>query len=169
MDALFNRHIVVWKKITPNMFGAKKISFSSLFHRIIITILIIVVYLLPREVVNLYKIFLLMSITNMWWLLALYPIITWYIYIYMHWQHLRRHGDIIKRTVGGYFTVQGRADDTMNIGGVKVPHIALPVIWSFENYPNICCGLTRGRKQTYKHYIKLDVDLHDVQKYVIIL
>jgi acyl-coenzyme A synthetase/AMP-(fatty) acid ligase len=40
----------------------------------------------------------------------------------MHWQQLRRHGDIIKRTVGGYFIVQGRADDTMNLGGIKVPH-----------------------------------------------
>ncbi|KAJ9555488.1 hypothetical protein OSB04_010102 [Centaurea solstitialis] len=33
---------------------------------------------------------------------------------------LRRHGDIIKRTVGGYIVVQGRADDTMNLGGIKV-------------------------------------------------
>ncbi|KAG7035817.1 putative acyl-activating enzyme 18, peroxisomal, partial [Cucurbita argyrosperma subsp. argyrosperma] len=33
---------------------------------------------------------------------------------------LRRHGDILKRTVGGYFVVQGRADDTMNLGGIKV-------------------------------------------------
>ena len=55
-------------------------------------------------------------------------IVSYYNMIYMHSQHLRRHGDIIKRTVGGYFTVQGRADDTMNIGGIKVPHIALPVI-----------------------------------------
>jgi acyl-coenzyme A synthetase/AMP-(fatty) acid ligase len=38
----------------------------------------------------------------------------------MYWQQLRRHGDIIKRTVGGYFIVQGRADDTMNLGGIKV-------------------------------------------------
>jgi acyl-coenzyme A synthetase/AMP-(fatty) acid ligase len=37
-------------------------------------------------------------------------------------QQLRRHGDIIKRTAGGYFIVQGRADDTMNLGGIKVFH-----------------------------------------------
>lgn len=43
---------------------------------------------------------------------------TWH----MHLQQLRRHGDIIKRTVGGYFVVQGRADDTMNLGGIKVQH-----------------------------------------------
>uniref|UniRef100_R7WCC2 4-coumarate--CoA ligase n=1 Tax=Aegilops tauschii TaxID=37682 RepID=R7WCC2_AEGTA len=35
-------------------------------------------------------------------------------------RQLRRHGDIIQRTVGGYYIVQGRADDTMNLGGIKV-------------------------------------------------
>ncbi|PIA53901.1 hypothetical protein AQUCO_00900461v1 [Aquilegia coerulea] len=34
--------------------------------------------------------------------------------------HLRRHGDIVRRMVGGYFVVQGRADDTMNLGGIKL-------------------------------------------------
>ncbi|XP_018448234.1 probable acyl-activating enzyme 18, peroxisomal [Raphanus sativus] len=38
---------------------------------------------------------------------------------------LRRHGDILKRTVGGYFTVQGRADDTMNLGGIKTSSIEI--------------------------------------------
>ena len=79
------------------------------------------------------------------------------------------HVDALFNCNIGYFTIQDGVDDTMNIRGIKVQHIALPVIRSFENYPNICCGLTRGRKQRYKHYIKLDVDLHDVGKYVIIL
>lgn len=44
-----------------------------------------------------------------------------HIYIYANiGQRLRRHGDIVKRTVGGYYYVQGRADDTMNLGGIKV-------------------------------------------------
>ncbi|KAG5015394.1 putative acyl-activating enzyme 18, peroxisomal [Glycine max] len=38
---------------------------------------------------------------------------------------LRRHGDIIKRTVGGHFVVQGRADDTMNIGGIKTSSVEI--------------------------------------------
>ncbi|XP_021891165.1 probable acyl-activating enzyme 18, peroxisomal isoform X2 [Carica papaya] len=38
---------------------------------------------------------------------------------------LRRHGDIVKRTVGGYFTVQGRADDTMNLGGIKTSSVEI--------------------------------------------
>ncbi|XP_015878808.2 probable CoA ligase CCL12 [Ziziphus jujuba] len=38
---------------------------------------------------------------------------------------LRRHGDIIKRTVGGFFIVQGRADDTMNLGGIKTSSVEI--------------------------------------------
>ncbi|MED6158043.1 putative CoA ligase ccl12 [Stylosanthes scabra] len=38
---------------------------------------------------------------------------------------LRRHGDIILRTVGGYIIVQGRADDTMNLGGIKTSSIEI--------------------------------------------
>ncbi len=32
---------------------------------------------------------------------------------------LRRHGDEMIRLAGGYFQAQGRADDTMNLGGIK--------------------------------------------------
>nr|KYP45727.1 Acetyl-coenzyme A synthetase 1 [Cajanus cajan] len=38
---------------------------------------------------------------------------------------LRRHGDIIKRTVDGYIIVQGRADDTMNLGGIKTSSVEI--------------------------------------------
>ncbi|CAI9108152.1 OLC1v1007687C1 [Oldenlandia corymbosa var. corymbosa] len=38
---------------------------------------------------------------------------------------LRRHGDILKRTVGGFFIVQGRADDTMNLGGIKTSSVEI--------------------------------------------
>ena len=33
---------------------------------------------------------------------------------------LRRHGDQIERLPNGYYRAQGRADDTMNLGGIKV-------------------------------------------------
>jgi acetyl-CoA synthetase len=33
---------------------------------------------------------------------------------------LRRHGDYLERLPGGYYRVLGRADDTMNLGGIKV-------------------------------------------------
>jgi acetyl-CoA synthetase len=33
---------------------------------------------------------------------------------------LRRHGDYLERLPNGYYRVHGRADDTMNLGGIKV-------------------------------------------------
>ena len=38
---------------------------------------------------------------------------------------LRRHGDQVARLPGGYFAAQGRADDTMNLGGIKVSSLEL--------------------------------------------
>lgn len=35
-------------------------------------------------------------------------------------QILRRHGDVFEHTSGGYYRAHGRADDTMNLGGIKV-------------------------------------------------
>ena len=42
-----------------------------------------------------------------------------------HGEVLRRHGDQIARLPGGYFKAQGRADDTMNLGGIKVSSLEL--------------------------------------------
>jgi acetyl-CoA synthetase len=38
---------------------------------------------------------------------------------------LRRHGDQVARLPGDYFQAQGRADDTMNLGGIKVSSLEL--------------------------------------------
>ncbi|HEX2021593.1 MAG TPA: AMP-binding protein [Candidatus Thermoplasmatota archaeon] len=38
---------------------------------------------------------------------------------------LRRHGDEVKRLGGGYWQAHGRADDTMNLGGIKVSSLEL--------------------------------------------
>lgn len=35
-------------------------------------------------------------------------------------QVLRRHGDMFELTSRGYYRAHGRADDTMNLGGIKV-------------------------------------------------
>jgi len=35
-------------------------------------------------------------------------------------ERLRRHGDQMERLPGGYYRALGRADDTMNLGGIKV-------------------------------------------------
>jgi len=45
---------------------------------------------------------------------------------------LRRHGDYIERLPGGYYRAQGRVDDTMNLGGIKVSNIQIEEILSGE-------------------------------------
>jgi len=48
---------------------------------------------------------------------------------------LRRHGDQVARLPGGYFRAQGRADDTMNLGGVKVSSLELERV--LERHPRV--------------------------------
>jgi acetyl-CoA synthetase len=48
---------------------------------------------------------------------------------------LRRHGDQIARLPGGYFRAQGRADDTMNLGGIKVSSLELERV--LEHQPSV--------------------------------
>ncbi len=42
-----------------------------------------------------------------------------------HGQVLRRHGDQMERLPGGWYRAHGRADDTMNLGGIKVSSVEL--------------------------------------------
>lgn len=44
----------------------------------------------------------------------------WILHIYLVIQVLRRHGDVFERNAVGYYRAHGRADDTMNLGGIKV-------------------------------------------------
>jgi len=48
---------------------------------------------------------------------------------------LRRHGDRIQRLHRGYFRAGGRADDTMNLGGIKVSSLELERI--AETHPAV--------------------------------
>ena len=48
---------------------------------------------------------------------------------------LRRHGDQVERLPGGYFRAQGRADDTMNLGGIKVSSLELERV--IEHHPAV--------------------------------
>jgi acetyl-CoA synthetase len=48
---------------------------------------------------------------------------------------LRRHGDQVARLHGGYFAAQGRADDTMNLGGIKVSSLELERV--LEHHPAV--------------------------------
>ncbi|KAG8049699.1 hypothetical protein GUJ93_ZPchr0009g1247 [Zizania palustris] len=46
---------------------------------------------------------------------------------------LRRHGDEFERTAEGYYRAHGRADDTMNLGGIKVSSIEIERICNRVN------------------------------------
>ena len=48
---------------------------------------------------------------------------------------LRRHGDQVSRLPGGYYRAQGRADDTMNLGGIKVSSLELERV--MEHHPRV--------------------------------
>jgi acetyl-CoA synthetase len=48
---------------------------------------------------------------------------------------LRRHGDQVARLPGGSYRAQGRADDTMNLGGIKVSSLELERV--VERHPRI--------------------------------
>jgi len=48
---------------------------------------------------------------------------------------LRRHGDQLARLPGGFFRAQGRADDTMNLGGIKISSLELERV--MDHHPAI--------------------------------
>ncbi|KAJ3677501.1 hypothetical protein LUZ60_003225 [Juncus effusus] len=48
-------------------------------------------------------------------------------------KQLRRHGDEFQRTKEGYYRAHGRADDTMNLGGIKVSSVELERICNGVN------------------------------------
>ncbi len=65
---------------------------------------------------------------------------------------LRRHGDQLKHMPGEFFRAQGRADDTMNLGGIKISSIELENVIS--QHPKIveCAAIAiqpggEGREQ----------------------
>jgi acetyl-CoA synthetase len=48
---------------------------------------------------------------------------------------LRRHGDLFARLHGGFLKAQGRADDTMNLGGIKVSALELEQV--LDGHPEV--------------------------------
>lgn len=52
-----------------------------------------------------------------------------------HGELLRRHGDEVARLPGGYYQAHGRADDTMNLGGIKVSSLELERV--MDRHPKV--------------------------------
>ncbi len=54
---------------------------------------------------------------------------------------LRRHGDRLQRLAGGRWRAQGRADDTMNLGGVKISSIELEEVITAHHAVEECAAI----------------------------
>jgi acetyl-CoA synthetase len=48
---------------------------------------------------------------------------------------LRRHGDQLERLSRGFYRAHGRADDTMNLGGIKVSSVELETV--LDHHPAV--------------------------------
>lgn len=67
---------------------------------------------------------------------------------------LRRHGDQIRILYGGFFQAEGRTDDTMNLGGIKVSSVELEkVISSHENILECAAISVPGRGEAMEHLV----------------
>jgi len=56
-------------------------------------------------------------------------------------QVLRRHGDQLERLPKGYFRAHGRADDTMNLGGIKVSSVELETVFGHHEAIAECAAV----------------------------
>jgi acetyl-CoA synthetase len=54
---------------------------------------------------------------------------------------LRRHGDQMERLPAGYYRAHGRADDTMNLGGIKVSSVELETVLSSHDAVSECAAV----------------------------
>jgi len=54
---------------------------------------------------------------------------------------LRRHGDQMERLACGYFRAHGRADDTMNLGGIKVSSMELETVLDTHDAVSECAAV----------------------------
>jgi acetyl-CoA synthetase len=54
---------------------------------------------------------------------------------------LRRHGDQMERLACGYFRAHGRADDTMNLGGIKVSSVELETVLDSHDAVSECAAV----------------------------
>jgi acetyl-CoA synthetase len=73
---------------------------------------------------------------------------------------LRRHGDVISRLPNGYLRAQGRADDTMNLGGIKVASLELERVVSGHGAVSECAAVAvqpeGGGPESLVVYVVLD-------------
>ncbi|MCF8232313.1 MAG: AMP-binding protein [Bacteroidales bacterium] len=84
---------------------------------------------------------------------------------------LRRHGDEIRKLKNGYFRAQGRADDTMNLGGIKTSSVEierlLDMVEGIKETAAIAVeSASGGPKELVVYYVPKDGAQIESQRYL---
>ena len=84
-------------------------------------------------------------------------------------QVLRKHGDELMELENGYYKAQGRADDAMNLGGIKVSSIQIEEVINQLEFVKESAAIavspaTGGPSQLVLYIVALPSDLNDLEK-----
>lgn len=84
-------------------------------------------------------------------------------------QVLRKHGDELMRLENGYYKAQGRADDAMNLGGIKVSSIQIEEVINQLDYVKESAAIAvsptdGGPSQLFVYIVALDISLNETEK-----
>ena len=82
---------------------------------------------------------------------------------------LRKHGDELVRLENGYYKAQGRADDAMNLGGIKVSSLQIEEVINELNFVNESAAIAvspkdGGPSKLYIYIVAKDADISLEQK-----
>ncbi len=82
---------------------------------------------------------------------------------------LRRHGDELMQLENGYYKAQGRADDAMNLGGIKVSSIQIEEVINQLEFVKESAAIAvspsdGGPSQLVLYIVPLASDLSDIEK-----
>jgi len=61
-------------------------------------------------------------------------------------QILRRHGDQLQQLENGYYKAQGRVDDTMNLGGIKISSVQIEAVVNELDFIKECAAIAVSPK-----------------------
>jgi len=61
-------------------------------------------------------------------------------------QILRRHGDQLEKLENGYYKAQGRVDDTMNLGGIKISSVQIEAVVNELGFIKECAAIAVSPK-----------------------
>jgi len=84
-------------------------------------------------------------------------------------QILRKHGDELMQLENGYYKAQGRADDAMNLGGIKVSSIQIEEVINQLEFVKESAAIavspaTGGPSQLVLYIVALVSDLNELEK-----